>query len=53
MKQQAKSEKNKYKELEEEIHYLRRMNKELLDSQFQQDSLDFAWSGNLGHSLSI
>jgi len=49
VKQQAKSEKNKYKELEEEIHYLRRMNKELLDSQFQQDSLDFAWSGNLGH----
>lgn len=35
--------------LEEEVAYLRRINKELLDSQFQQDSLNFPWSGNLGH----
>lgn len=35
--------------LKNEIAALKRLNKELLDLQQQQDSLEFSWVGNLGH----
>ncbi|MDZ7834794.1 MAG: hypothetical protein U5K84_05085 [Alkalibacterium sp.] len=35
--------------LKNEIAALKRLNKELLDLQQQQDSLEFSWIGNLGH----
>lgn len=36
-------------QLKEELNSLKRLNKELLDHQQKQDSLEFSWSGNLGH----
>jgi diguanylate cyclase (GGDEF)-like protein/PAS domain S-box-containing protein len=41
--------KKKHEEVLLENEYLRRINKELLESQFQQDFMEFSWSGNLGH----
>ncbi|WP_208559301.1 GGDEF domain-containing protein [Marinilactibacillus kalidii] len=46
------TEKDSQKELEAlkvELESIKRLNKELLNLQEEQDSLDFAWSGNLGH----
>lgn len=45
----AQEETNRLKELQDEVNALKRINKELLDMQQKQDSLEFAWSGNLGH----
>lgn len=36
-------------QLKLELDSLRRLNKELLDHQQKQDTLEFSWSGNLGH----
>ncbi|WP_080145537.1 GGDEF domain-containing protein [Marinilactibacillus piezotolerans] len=36
-------------DLKKELESVKRLNKELLKLQEEQDSLDFAWSGNLGH----
>lgn len=36
-------------DLKKELESVKRLNKELLNLQEEQDSLDFAWSGNLGH----
>ncbi|MFO8068955.1 MAG: sensor domain-containing diguanylate cyclase [Alkalibacterium sp.] len=35
--------------LKNELAAVKRLNKELLDLQHQQDSLEFSWIGNLGH----
>lgn len=46
------NEKDSQKELEAlkaELESVKRLNRELLTLQEEQDSLDFAWSGNLGH----
>lgn len=45
----VKEDATRLKELQNEVNALKRMNKELLTMQEKQDSLEFAWSGNLGH----
>lgn len=41
--------KEELERVKEELDSLKRLNKELLDHQQKQDSLEFSWSGNLGH----
>ncbi|TVP90637.1 sensor domain-containing diguanylate cyclase [Alkalibacterium sp.] len=36
-------------QIKEELYSVKRLNKELLDHQQKQDSLEFSWSGSLGH----
>lgn len=40
---------NENEKLKEVLLATKRLNKELLETQEKQDSLDFAWSGNLGY----
>lgn len=47
MDQKSLEEENK--QLKKEIKAIKRLNEELLNSQREQDSLDFSWAGNLGH----
>ena len=44
-----KDEEQEIERLKEELATVRRLNRELLDQQEQQDSLEFSWTGNLGH----
>lgn len=47
MNQKSVEEENR--QLKEELKTIKRLNQELLNSQREQDSLDFSWAGNLGH----